>query len=568
MITQQNYFEKSPAIFKAIKPDSAILKGHDFFVKASVSGTDWSLIEKNKTIAKTVSDYLKTFNVWVEREHSNLKEKTAFEYNKPISLTDMIDTQKLDKALADEKLKKAPEPKKEKWVIDNHQPINLKTTNAKTKAPVKKPTPKVTKKTPPKPVQKSAKKPAPKAEQKPKVKATSKPVEIKEIVAKPVNILSPEIVLFHRIVDIEDKRVRKSKIQSLLDDMQTAILDKRITKKSAFAKEVIESQKFLIQLLHSCKSLHARAYLKKHVQIPNNLFMDLLDATAKEVEFPSVQLLRAYTKLHNREIEKQEAHDLAETMQQFVKEKIIPAKDPYRKNILTAHANLKTFVEKGVEGKSVVPIMESELNGLMGIVQPSLSGLPVSSSSRIATGKQIANMHFEKLGFTGKWLELIGDPSPGFRMMVSAPPKFGKSFMSLELAAYLVEHFGNVLYVASEEKIDATLQQKILSIPALHSDDFVVTEYLPNDLSKFDFVFIDSVNDLQLKPEELQNLKVRFPNTSWVYVFQYTKGNRFKGSLAFEHNMDIVVEFPERGLAQQKGRYKAFGELRTFVAEQ
>ena len=75
--------------------------------------------------------------------------------------------------------------------------------------------------------------------------------------------------------------------------------------------------------------------------------------------------------------------------------------------------------------------------------------------------KEFTNLHFNTIGFTGKWLDFIGDPAPGFTAMVFGMPKMGKSYLCIDFAGYLARNHGKVLYVAKEEKLDATLQKKL-----------------------------------------------------------------------------------------------------------
>jgi predicted ATP-dependent serine protease len=175
----------------------------------------------------------------------------------------------------------------------------------------------------------------------------------------------------------------------------------------------------------------------------------------------------------------------------------------------------------------------------------------------------IVNLSFDKLGFKGKWLNLIGDPSSGFTAMIFGKPKMGKSYLAVDFAGYLARNHGTVLYVAREEGIDDTLQQKLKDKNVAHPDLYV-SDYLPTDLSKYDFVFLDSVNKLMLSPEDLEKLKHNYPETSFVYIFQSTKMGNFRGGNEFQHDVDVVIEVPEKGIATQYGRFNQGGEINIF----
>ena len=157
----------------------------------------------------------------------------------------------------------------------------------------------------------------------------------------------------------------------------------------------------------------------------------------------------------------------------------------------------------------------------------------------------------------------MGDPAKPFTAMVFGRPKMGKSYLSMDFAGYLARNHGKVLYIAKEEKLDATLQKKLSDMKAQHPNLFVSDDMI-NDLSGYDFVFIDSVNKMQLEPEDLEQLKANNPNVSFIYVFQSTKSGAFRGSQHFMHDVDIVIEIPEKGLAIQNGRFNQGGELSIF----
>ena len=72
--------------------------------------------------------------------------------------------------------------------------------------------------------------------------------------------------------------------------------------------------------------------------------------------------------------------------------------------------------------------------------------------------------------------------------MVFKDPKWvSKSYLCVDFAGYLARNHGTVLYVANEEKLDATLQMKLNDKDVKHENLFV-SDYLPTDLSKYQFV--------------------------------------------------------------------------------
>ena len=104
-------------------------------------------------------------------------------------------------------------------------------------------------------------------------------------------------------------------------------------------------------------------------------------------------------------------------------------------------------------------IEKTTLNGLEGILGCACQTLNgVEAKPAIMNSMDFANMEFDTLGFKGKWLELIGDPSSNFTAMVFGRPKMGKSYLCIGFAGYLARNHGKVLYVAKEEGLDYSLK--------------------------------------------------------------------------------------------------------------
>ena len=83
-------------------------------------------------------------------------------------------------------------------------------------------------------------------------------------------------------------------------------------------------------------------------------------------------------------------------------------------------------------------------------------------------------------------------------------------------------------------------------------------------MDKYDFIFLDSVNKLGLQPDDLNNLKRQYTDKSFIYIFQSTKDGNFRGANSFQHDVDVVIEVPERGRAVQFGRFNQGGEISIF----
>jgi len=67
-----------------------------------------------------------------------------------------------------------------------------------------------------------------------------------------------------------------------------------------------------------------------------------------------------------------------------------------------------------------------------------------------------------------------------------------------------------------------------------------------------------------LTPEDLNLLKQTNPHKSFVFIFQTTKNGAFRGANTFQHDVDVIIEVPERGKAVQNGRFNQGGEVEIF----
>lgn len=173
-------------------------------------------------------------------------------------------------------------------------------------------------------------------------------------------------------------------------------------------------------------------------------------------------------------------------------------------------------------------------------------------------------MKFETLGITGKWKALLGDVSIPFTMMSYGKPGCGKSTFNIMLAHYLASSFDKkILYVAKEEGAGFTLQDKFKRLKAFHPNIFISSK-LPDSLKGYDFVFIDSVNEMNLEPDDLRKLLHDNPGISWAYIFKTTKDGKFRGSQDFEHLVDVSVRIEDGEAWAEKGRFGGNGKMIFF----
>lgn len=370
-----------------------------------------------------------------------------------------------------------------------------------------------------------------------------------------VERMPEELRFIRRFVNLNGKTKTKEELLRFINSLQKAIVEKRIRKTSPYADQVKYIQEKLIEVYNTMKA-------KIALELKPETYEALKRLAGGEKVLVSIGFIKRYISMNGKPGMKEKAKQLLQQINRAIEKGKIADNDPYMAEIHELKKNLKAFAS--AKSVKVLEIEQATLNGLEGILGcacQSLSGF--GGRPEIMNSVDFADMQFDTLGFTGKWLELIGDPSSNFTAMVFGKPKMGKSYLCIDFAGYLARNHGKVLYVAKEEGLDMTLQKKLNDKNVVHPNLFV-SAILPASLAAYDFIFLDSVNRLGLQPEDLNRLRMQYPSKSFVFIFQSTKNGHFRGANSFQHDVDVVIEVPEQGKAVQFGRFNQGGELDIF----
>jgi hypothetical protein len=397
----------------------------------------------------------------------------------------------------------------------------------------------------------------------PKQRQEHKPLPVKASDdRKLVEHFPEEFKFIRRFVNMDGKTKDKKQMLNFINALQRSITEKRMSKTSPYKKQIDFIQNSLIRNYNSMRA-------KMKVELSDKIVAEYKEILGEEKIYPSVLYIKKFINLHGKQGIREKAQKLLASIERAMNKGQFLSTDKYVPKVKEVYKVLEKFLS--TKGAKSIEVESAQLNGLLGACGCSttstvsgLSGVDYGGKKpSIMTSTEFANLHFQKLGFNGKWRNFLGDPAPGFTMMVYSLPKYGKSTLCLNFAAYLARNHGKVLYVAREEGLDATLQDKVKD-PSIMHHNLLVSSFLPDDLSQYDFIFLDSVNKLGLSPNDLEILKRKNPGKSFVYIFQTTKQGRFKGNNEFQHDVDIVVELPEIGNAVQYGRFNAMSEMRVF----
>ncbi|PHR43403.1 MAG: hypothetical protein COA32_16285 [Fluviicola sp.] len=505
MITIHNYYSTIDKINGATLPE-ILQKGWEFVNKVSNHGKSWEAYHTSEGIKKTVDIYFTKLSEYQNKTEAKSKKATP--------------KKSTQKKVVPSRQKRASSMLKKK----SSQPRVKSSSSTKRKA----------------------KKPS----------AT----ELKYQNANKVERLSDELKMIKRFALMHGKIKTQNQIRLFLNALQKAIMEKRIRKTSPHAKEIREIQESLIRLM----SKFDRAENIK-IEISEEKLSEYLSLVGKHAELRSVKLIKSYINLQGKLIPNQKAKNLYNRIAGAINSDKLTKKDKYYEQVEQVLSSLKSFVAKN-PNEGILIAEERTLNGMQNILGEcgckTVSGITTRiPEDKVMNSMDVMNLKFDKLGLKGKWLEFIGNPSKHFKVMIFGRPKFGKSILAVDFAGYLARNHGTVLYVAKEEGIDVELQEKLASVA--HPDLYVV-ESIPEDLSMWDFIFLDSVNKLRLKPQDLEDLRAKYPDKSFISIFQTRKDGLFRGSQEFLHDMDVVIEVPEKGHAVQYGRYNQGGELQIF----
>ncbi len=370
-----------------------------------------------------------------------------------------------------------------------------------------------------------------------------------------VERIPEELRIIRRFVNMDGKTKTKEEILRFVNSLQKAIVEKRIRETSPYAEQIRFIQDKLIGVFNSMKA-------KIKIELKPETYEEMKALTREQKVLPSINFIKRYIGMNGKTGIKEKAGQLLDQINRAMDKGKIADNDPYVVEIHEIKKHLKAFTTG--KRQNVLEIEKATLNGLNGILENSCDSLNGPEAKPVLMNSMdFANMQFTTIGLKGKWYDLIGDPSPNFTAMVYGKPKMGKSYLCIDFAGYLARHHGKVLYVAKEEGLDMTLQKKLADKNVVHPNLFVAAE-LPLTLNPYHFIFLDSVNRLGLTPNDLVELKQKNPFKSFIFIFQATKDGNFRGANSFQHNVDVVVEIPEKGKAVQMGRFNQGGETMVF----
>jgi len=228
---------------------------------------------------------------------------------------------------------------------------------------------------------------------------------------------------------------------------------------------------------------------------------------------------------------------------------------------------------KKQKGRAILRLLEGIQNkkiqqqGLNGIKQHEMNQDNDESTQpknkRVMNLRELKKLKFKYLTFQGRWKDFIGLPSTHFHLAIHGLPGQGKSTFCILFAEYLAENFGEVMYVSGEQGFEKTLQD-IINRTGANSDKIDFSDpknydevYTCVERNKYNFIFIDSLNTLQIDERRLKKLKEYYSQSAFITISQSTKDGKMKGNNEILHDADTVIGVHKGMAITSKNRFNA-----------
>lgn len=176
-------------------------------------------------------------------------------------------------------------------------------------------------------------------------------------------------------------------------------------------------------------------------------------------------------------------------------------------------------------------------------------------------------MEFEPVRIAGKWLVLIGKFCLPTQFFVYGPGGGGKSSFVLLFMQYLASLGYKILYVAGEQFNTPTFTDLLNRLNIVAGDNFeIVGKIETRNPAGYDFVVLDSKDQLEIKLDDFLKLRELYPKQSFVVLSQSVKTGNFTGRERWRNTVDVLIQV-EAGIAKtghDKNRWGGAGEMRVF----
>lgn len=408
----------------------------------------------------------------------------------------------------------------------------------------------------------------------------------KQMAEHHVELLPEEIKIIKRFLLFDGKFKTAKQISTLLDYVQKAIIEKRIRKTSEFAKEIEDIQHMLIKAHKVASTMEG---LKTE-----------LDATKKQrfikivnsyEPLTSVRLIKRYISLDSKPT-KEKAQKLFNDLSNFSKSAEANKNTKYNRLLQEMSTHLIKYNRSETQN---LPVVEQGLNGfaflpfvakfgikhgatIAKIAKPVIkqTSAPLKTNqskglngveSGVMSVDDAKAMSFDKIGFTGKLKELIGDACEPTSIFIYGSGGSGKSGLSLQIADFLGSKNKSILYVAGEQFNTPTFTELLRKTGVKGTNFKIVKDLNTLPLANFDVIVIDSKDSVGLlQSYQFKELRDMYPNKIYIITSQGTKAGNFTGDEKWRNEVDTLI-YCESGTAstlEDKNRWGAKASIKIY----
>lgn len=344
------------------------------------------------------------------------------------------------------------------------------------------------------------------------------------------------ISLISRVINIQGTAPEDKKVERLISSIDNAFKNGKVDERSRLYDDLKKGKK------------HLKQYLEDKVQkIPTEVYG--LTGVKKKVA-----TVAASKKPAKKRIKKVVLQASAPNQHQSSEKKVQMVQNQTALNGAEI-AQIPVNYEEIKPTPTITPSAESNNNTKKTVKKP----------SGVLDTSDIMNMSFDSLQFSGKWHEFMQNPAKNMKLAIWGKPKNGKTAGALAFANYLT-NFGSILYNFADQGINKSTQD-LWQLSGLHQKE---NAYLSDtrelkELDKlcksgnYDFVFIDMINtyinrtNIKYHEFEEQFLK-KYPNISFILIFEVTKTGNFKGDQGWTHLPDALITV-DSFVMHNQGRY-------------
>lgn len=182
---------------------------------------------------------------------------------------------------------------------------------------------------------------------------------------------------------------------------------------------------------------------------------------------------------------------------------------------------------------------------------------PVASSQQpVAVTKSLSGVNYQYYALPlGEFEAELYKINSDSNAMFWGKPGHGKTVKMLKLAQHFAQQGKKVHYISEEEYGKSTFDEKLIEHNIGHPNLSFSGDLNESDIAASEIIFFDSVNTLELKPQQVKALDKKYPNRLFVLIVQTTKDGQFRGGRDWEHLVDVAGEISNRKIILHKNRF-------------